>query len=155
MSKAHQPVIAIAMISVMIMASGCVDLFSNQEVFVETSWYGKVIDETGRGCPNVTITLHVLNDRGEVYARDTNTSSAEPLMGMYVFDHIEVRDGAKYAYTTGLVKKDGREIALKGDVQPLVNESSKRSKVITVGGKNVTVTTYESSINEILIAGAN
>ena len=142
MSKAHQPVIAIAMISVMIMASGCVDLFSNQEVFVETSWYGKVIDETGRGCPNV-------------YARDTNTSSAEPLMGMYVFDHIEVRDGAKYAYTTGLVKKDGREIALKGDVQPLVNESSKRSKVITVGGKNVTVTTYESSINEILIAGAN
>ncbi|WP_230742237.1 hypothetical protein [Methanooceanicella nereidis] len=130
--------------------SGCIDLFGSEETLVESSWYGKVVDEQGYGYPDVTVTLHIMNSNGEVYSRETVSSSAEPVRGMFVFDRIELRDGSYYGFATCNVTINNTTVSVRGDNQQLIDESSKTVTTMAVGGKNLTVIKYGNSVNEIL-----
>jgi hypothetical protein len=137
------------MVLVMVMAAGCVDLLTNREVLTEASWLGRVTDVNGSGIANATVTLHVLGPGGEIYSRQAQSASSEPLRGIYAFEHIELRGGADHAYTTCNVTWDGRTMTGTGEIKPLADRS--RASTITVNGKNITAITYGGAVDERLI----
>lgn len=136
-----------ALISMLMLCAGCVDILQDREVLVESSWYGRVVDVKGQGVPGVNVTLHVLGDRGELYTRNSTTSAVATTKGVYYFDHIEIRDGTIAGYTTCTVGG----VYIKGDEHPLIDESKKETVNVTSNGKNITMTLYRNVVNEMLV----
>lgn len=143
---------ALVVILLAVTMAGCVDMLTNKEVLTESAWYGRLVDGHGMGIANATVTLHVLNNDSEVYERQAQTATSEPVRGMYTFDHIEIRDGADRAYTTCNLTMNGRDYLLKGDVRPLIDGSRSRTSTMRVNDKNITIVSYSGAVNEYLIA---
>ncbi len=139
----------LALLLVAVIMAGCVDLLTNQEALTEASWYGRVTDEQGNGIPNATVTLHVLNAAGEVYQRQVQAASSEPVKGIYSFEHIELRSGADRAYTTCNATVGNRTLSAAGATRSLV-EGAKAS-TMSVKGRNITVITYNGVVGERLV----
>ncbi len=139
----------LVLLLVAFLAAGCVDLLTDREVLTEASWYGQVTDDQGRGVPNATVTLHVLNAGGEVYRRQAQAASSEPVRGIYTFEHIELRDGADRAYTTCNLTMGNRTISATGSPRSLV-EGAKAS-TMRVKGKDIAVITYNGVVDERLV----
>ncbi len=137
------------LLAVAFLATGCVDLLTDMEVLTEASWYGRVTDGQGRGVPDATVTLHVLNASGEVYRRQAQAASSEPVRGIYAFEHIELRDGADRAYTTCNVTIGNRTMSATGSTRSLVEGA--RASTMRVKGKGITVITYGGVVDERLV----
>ena len=139
----------VALLAAAIILAGCVDLLTNKEALTEASWYGRVTDGQGRGVPNATVTLHVLNAGGEVYRRQAEAASSEPVRGVYAFEHIELRDGADRAYTTCSVTANNTTMSAVGGTRSLVEGA--RASTMSVNGKNITTITYGGVVDERLV----
>jgi hypothetical protein len=143
---------ALALLALVLLAmavSGCVDLFTNKEVVSEVSWHGRVTDAQGNGIANATVTLHVLNDKGEVYQRQAHSTSSGPMPGLYSFEYIDLRDGADRAYTTCSVAAGNVTLSAIGQVRSLLDGA--QSSTLGVDGENVTVISYEGTVDERLV----
>ncbi len=146
-ARSVKPVVALLLVAILM--AGCVDLLTDREALTEASWYGRVTDGQGRGVPNATVTLHVLNAGGEVYQRQAQAASSEPVRGIYAFEHIELRDGADRAYTTCNVTINNTTMAAVGRTYSLVDRAG--ASTMSVNGKNITVITYGGVVDERLV----
>ncbi len=141
--------LALAVLLVAMVLSGCVNVLTNREVLAEGSWYGRVVDGQGRGVANATVTLHVLNDHGEVYRRQAQAASPDTVKGIYTFDHIELRGGADRAYTTCNATADNGARSAVGKIRALTDHAS--ASTMTVDGKSISVLTYDGVVDEELV----
>lgn len=68
------------------------------------SWFGNVVDSYLVPYPGIEVTLHVIGWDGskyyEQYNMTTLTSSAQPYVGAFVFDNIEINSTTAHAYAS-------------------------------------------------------
>ncbi len=140
---------AVALLLAVATVAGCVDMLTDREALTEASWYGRVTDSQNQGVSNAAVTLHVLNATGEVYERQAQAASSEPVRGVYAFEHIELRDGADRGYTTCNATVGNKTLTAVGQPRSLVDGA--RESTMNVQGKNITVITYGGVVDERLV----
>jgi hypothetical protein len=63
------------------------------------SWSGMITDSQNYGYGGIPITIHVMNEsHGEIYNTTTTSSSSQPFVGFFVYDHLSLPQYADYAY---------------------------------------------------------
>lgn len=74
------------------------------------TWFGSVQDSFGKPFGGISVTLHLMNDAGEVRSVTNRSVEDLPYIGSYVFENVSTAGNATYAYVeadTGDLTGDG------------------------------------------------